>query len=591
MSSTPSPLTRLLRYARPHRKQLWKASACSVLNKIFDLAPPALIGAAVDIIVEREDSLLAQLGWPDVQHQLWILVALTVFVWGMESIFEYAYHLLWRNLAQTIQHEMRLDAYGHIQTLEMAWFEERSTGGLMSVLNDDVNQLERFLDGGATALIHVATTVIIIGITYFYLAPSVAWVAFLPVPFVLWGSFWFQARIAPRYSDVRERVGLLNGQLANNLSGMATIKSFTREDTERARIHELSQDYRASNRRAINLSSAFSPLIRMVIVLGFTAILLLGGQLALDGQLAVGTYSVMIFLTQRLLWPLTRLGSTFDLYQRAMASTTRILNLLDTPLGIKDGDVALETSKVRGQISFKDVTFAYEGREPVLRSFSLDIGESEDIAIVGPTGAGKSTVIHLLQRFYEGGEGGIFIDGHDIKSLKMRDLRQAIGLVSQNVFLFYGTVAENIAYGSDTATREDIVRAAKQAEAHEFIEALPNGYDSIIGERGQRLSGGQRQRLSIARAIVKDPPVLILDEATSAVDNETEAAIQRSLEQVSKGRTTISIAHRLSTIRHADRILVLENGQTRESGHHDDLIALDGLYAQLWRVQTGQRAS
>lgn len=592
--STPhrgSPLARLLRYARPHRGQLWLGSLFAVLNKIFDLAPPALIGAAVDIVVKREDSLLASLGFPDVGEQLWVLAALTVLVWGLESGFEYAYEWIWRNLAQTIQHEMRLDAYQHIQRLEMQWFEDRSTGGLMSVLNDDVNQLERFLDGGAVAILHVLTTVVVIGITYFWLAPSVAWVAFLPMPFVLWGSFWFQGRIAPRYADVRQRVGLLNGQLANNLSGMTTIKSFTREDTEAERIRSLSQGYRASNRAAIALSSAFSPLIRMVIVVGFTATILMGGQLALEGVLEVGTYSVMVFLTQRLLWPLTRLGATFDLYQRAMASTERVLNLLDTPLGITDGDQALPVEAVQGELAFEAVDFAYPQRDPILQGFDLKIRAGENVAIVGPTGAGKSTVINLLLRFYEPQRGLVRLDGHDVRSLKLRDLRAAVGLVSQSVFLFHGTVAENIAYGAPGAAPQDIERAARLAEAHDFIQALPQGYDTLIGERGQKLSGGQRQRISIARAILKDPPVLILDEATSAVDNETEAAIQRSLERVAQGRTTIAIAHRLSTIRHADRILVLEQGVLREEGRHEQLLAQGGLYAQLWSVQTGERAA
>ncbi len=587
---TTSPLRRLLAYSRSHRQTVIKATACSILNKIFDLAPPALIGAAVDVVVKREESLLAQWGVVDVWHQLWVLAIATVVVWGLESLFEYAFGVLWRNLAQSIQHDMRLDAYSHVQNLEMAYFEDRSTGGLMAILNDDVNQLERFLDGGANALLQVATTVVVISFSFFALAPGVASLALLPMPLILWGSFRFQKKIAPRYAEVRERTAVLNGHLANNIAGVATIKSFTAETHEIERIRQASDAYRTANRQAINLSSAFSPLIRMVIVLGFTATLVYGGHLTLTGVLEVGSYSVMIFLTQRLLWPLTRLGQTFDLYQRAMASTERILNLLDTPVAIDSGSQALPRDEVQGHIRFENITFAYPDREPILVDFDLEIEPGQTVAIVGPTGSGKSTLVNLLLRFYEPQQGTIALDKKDIKDLKLGDLRGAVGLVSQHTFLFHGAVQDNISYGTFGAPFDDVERAAKVAEAHGFVAALPESYQTVVGERGQKLSGGQRQRLSIARAILKDPPVLILDEATSAVDNETEAAIQRSLELVTAERTTLIIAHRLSTIRHADKIVVLEQGRIVEAGRHEALLEREGLYAHLWKVQTGERA-
>ncbi|MDQ7026688.1 MAG: ABC transporter ATP-binding protein, partial [Anaerolineae bacterium] len=329
--------------------------------------------------------------------------------------------------------------------------------------------------------------------------------------------------------------------------------------------------------------------IRMLIVSGFIAIMVFGGQLALSGQLNIGLYSILIFMTQRLLWPLTRLGETFDLYQRAMASTIRILDLLDTQAQIIDGDTPLPTKQVRGDVCFDNVEFAYSNGAEVLKGLSLNIPAGETAAIVGSTGAGKSTVIKLLLRFYDVVGGQITLDGHDLRHLQTRDLRHAIGLVSQDVFLFHGTVKENIAYGTFGASDEAIIEAAKIAESHEFIMQLPQGYDTIVGERGQKLSGGQRQRVSIARAILKDPPVLILDEATSSVDNETEAAIQRSLEKIAVGRTTIVIAHRLSTVRNADRIFVLENGQLKEQGKHEDLAQGEGIYASLWKVQMGEK--
>jgi ATP-binding cassette subfamily B protein len=547
---------------------------------------------AIDVVVSQEDSFLAQTGITSVVAQLWVLAILTLLVWGMESAFQYAYQVLWRNLAQTLQHELRVEAYSHVQELEMAYFEDRSTGGLMSILNDDINQLERFLDVGANDIIQVVTTVIVIGAMFFVLAPEVAWMAFLPMPFILWGSIRFQRRIAPLYMAVREHVGILNGQLSNNLGGIATIKSFTAETHEQARISQLSDDYRVSNREAISLSSAFVPLIRMIIVLGFIATLVFGGVLVIRGDLSVGAYSTLVFMTQRLLWPLTRLGQTIDLYQRAMASTTRVLDLLDTESTIQDGTRKLPVDRVQGHVSFEDVSFEYGGHNlPVLHHLSLQVAAGETVALVGPTGSGKTTLVKLLLRFYDIRAGVIRLDGQDIRDLRLVDLRRAIGFVSQDVFLFHGTVRENIAYGSFDASLNEIVGAAKTAEAHAFITELPQGYDTVVGERGQKLSGGQRQRISIARAVLKDPPVLILDEATSSVDNETEAAIQRSMERIIVGRTTIVIAHRLSTVRNADRIFVLERGVLRERGRHEELVIGDGIYASLWRVQTGERVT
>ncbi|MEP0852954.1 MULTISPECIES: ABC transporter transmembrane domain-containing protein [Cyanophyceae] len=581
------PFKRLFEYGHNYRDAIRQATVCSILNKLFDLAPPALIGLAVDVVVQKDTSLIAKFGIKDVFGQLVVITFLSFIIWGLESIFEYAYALLWRNLAQNIQHDLRLDAYSHIQELELAYFEERSTGGLMSILSDDINQLERFLDAGANDLIQVATTVVIIGGAFFILAPSVAWMAMLPIPFILWGSIAFQHRLAPRYADVREKVSLLNSRLSNNLSGITTIKSFVTEKYETNRIAEESEGYRQSNRKAIALSSAFVPLIRIIILIGFTATLLIGGMDAANGRLSVGTYSVLVFLTQRLLWPLTRLGETLDQYQRAMASTNRVMNLLDTPIAIHSGHVSLPVASVRGEVELQNVTFAYNGRNPVIKNLSLHIPAGKTIAIVGSTGSGKSTLVKLLLRLYEIQSGTITLDGIELRDLKFRDLRSCIGLVSQDVFLFHGTVAENIAYGSPDATEAEVIEAAKIAEAHDFVMQLPESYNTIVGERGQKLSGGQRQRIAIARAVLKNPPILILDEATSAVDNETEAAIQRSLERITANRTTIAIAHRLSTVRNADCIYVMEHGKLVEEGRHEQLLAERGIYASLWKVQTG----
>lgn len=581
------PFLRLLHHSQRYQRQVGLASLYSILNKIFDLAPPVLIGIAVDLVVKRQDSLFARWGLATFEQQLLALGGLSFVIWSLESLFEYAYARSWRNLAQQIQHDLRLETYAHVQEMDLAFFEERSSGVLLSILNDDINQLERFLDGGANEVLQVTTTVLVIGGIFFYLAPNVAIWGMLPMPFILWGSVVFQRRLAPRYADVREKAGLLNERLANNITGIQTIKSFTAEAYELERLRWDSEAYQQSNRRAIRLSAAYIPLIRFVILFGFTGTLVLGGFAAFQGRLDVGAYSTMVYLIQRLLWPLTRLGETLDQYQRAMASTQRVLNLLETPIAIRTGDRPLDPRHVKGEVRFEAVSFAYAGRAPVLKKVSLHVPAGQTIAIVGSTGSGKSTLVKLLLRFYEVQEGCILIDGVDIREYRLRDLRGAIGWVSQDVFLFHGTVFENIAYGSPGATLSDVIHAAKLAEAHDFIEQLPQGYDTVVGERGQKLSGGQRQRLAIARAILKDPPILVLDEATSAVDNETEAAIQRSLAQITAHRTTIAIAHRLSTIRHADCIYVLEHGEIVEQGTHEALLAQQGVYYGLWQVQAG----
>jgi ATP-binding cassette subfamily B protein len=601
----PSPLVRLWRHAGGHRRTVVAATGFSVLNKLADVMPELLIGAAVDVVVRENDSLVSRVFGVDGQFsQLVVLAVINVAVWLVESASEFVAQVLWRNLAQTIEHEARMDAYRHVQRLELAWFEDQSTGGLLSILNDDVNQLERFLDVGANELIRTLVNVVFVGAVFFAAAPVLGVVAFLPIPVIVWGSIRYQCRLEPRYTEVRQAAGDLGALLANNVSGIATIRSFTAEDRESDRVAGASGLYREANRRAIHLSSAFIPLIRMAILAAFTLTLLIGGQAALNGSLEVGVFSVLVYMTQRLLWPLTRLGETFDLYQRAMASTRRILDLLAVDPTIVDGPGALP-SPVRGDVRFDGVRFAYGGaaaardgdaggdgrRVPaglVLDGFELVVPRGETHAIVGSTGAGKSTVVKLLLRLYDATGGRVTLDGVDVRDVPLVELRRAVGYVGQDVFLFQGTVRENLAYGRPGATDAELARAARLAEAHEFIAELPDGYDTMVGERGQKLSGGQRQRLSIARAILKDPPVLVLDEATSAVDNETEAAIQRSLELVGRDRTVVVIAHRLSTVRHADRIHVLEEGRIVESGSHDELVARRGLYAALWRIQTGE---
>ena len=579
-------LHRLFDYTFKHRSQIYLASTYSILNKIADLAPPLLIGMAVDIVVKTENTLLINLGITNQTHQLIWLAVLTVVVWGTESVFEYLFQTKWRTIAQNLQHEFRIDTYTHIQSLDMQWYSQQKSGNLLSILNDDVNQLERFLNGGANALLQVGTTAICVSAVFIYVSPFVALLSIIPIPLILLGSFEFQKRIAPRYAKVREKAGSISAQLSNNLSGMETIKSFTSETWATTQVDSLSRSYLEANEDAITLSSAFSPLIRMVIVIGFTATLIYGGLQAIDGEIAVGEYSVLVFLTQRLLWPLTRLGETFDLYQRAMASSNRILDLLQTPLSIKDGNEIIDLASAKS-IQFQNLDFAYPERPPLFQSLQLQLPLGKTIAFVGPTGSGKSSIVRILLRFYPYLKGDVLIDSTKLDDISLSNLRSQIGLVSQSVYLFDGSIAENIGLGKKDATEEEIQNAAKLAEIHDFIQSLPQGYQTRIGERGQRLSGGQQQRVSIARAVLKNPPLLILDEATSAVDNETEAAIQRSITKLSKERSIIIIAHRLSTIRNADVIYVLEDGKIVEQGRHDNLLENKSLYQRLWNIQTG----
>jgi ATP-binding cassette subfamily B protein len=577
----------LLRYATAFRARIWLASICSVFKKLFDIMPEIMIGMAIDVVVRQEQSFMADFGVIDPFHQILTLGVLTFIVWAGESLFEFFHLVLWRNLAQALQNEMRLDAYRHLQDLDMAYFEDRSTGNLVAILNDDVNQLERFLDGGANDLIQTAAALISVGAVFFYLSPSIAAMAFVPIPIVVLGAFWFQRRAQPLYASVREHVGALSARLANNITGIATIKSFTAEERELASLRSDSEAYMAANRKAIKVSSAFIPVIRMAILGGFMATLILGGYYTLNGKLNAGAYGILVFLTQRLLWPLTGLAATVDLFERAMASVRRILGLINTPARIRDHENVRSLDSVRGELKFDQVDFAYASGITVLKDINLSVAAGETVAIIGQTGSGKTTLMKLLLRYYQPTAGKITLDGIELGDIAIADLRRAIGLVSQDVFLFQGSVRDNITYGRPDATIDEVRAAAETAEAAGFIDRLPQGYDTMIGERGQKLSGGQRQRLSIARAILKNPAIMVLDEATSSVDNETEAAIQRSMQVIAEGRTTFVIAHRLSTIIEADCIYVLDKGRIVESGRHGELLGQDGVYAGLWRVQTG----
>ncbi|MEM7055423.1 MAG: ABC transporter ATP-binding protein [Bacteroidota bacterium] len=574
----------LLLYMRPFRKDYLAATLYSFLNKLFDVMPEVLLGIAVNTVVQREHSWLANLGFHDLKIQLLLLGLMTLLAYGLESLFEYLLSIKWWYLAQLVQHNFRMEAFNHVQRSTMAAFSKQKVGNLLSILNDDINQLERFLEEGIDEIIEVIATTLFVGSIFLFVVPQIALFAILPIPFIIYGIFYFQKKLSSFYLAVRKKAGSLGTRLANSLFGLLTVKSLVAENIEEAKLEEASLAYKEANLKAIRWGALLVPIIRFAILSGFLVTLIYGGLLTMEKKLDVGAYSTLIFLTQRLLWPFADMAEIMINFQRVMASTRRLLDLFHLPL---EASPSTELP-LKGKIDFSAVSFAYEQQPPTLHNLSLRISPGQTVAFVGATGAGKSTLLQLLLGVYFPTQGKIFFDDKEIRELSLSALRKQIGFVSQEPLLFEGTIAENISYAYPTATREQIIQAAQNAAAHKFISQLPQGYDTWIGEHGQILSGGQKQCIAIARAIIRNPSILILDEATSAVDNETELAIQIALTKISKHRTTILIAHRLSTVKQADQIFVLKQGSIIEQGKHQELLQQDRLYANLWKLQIGE---
>ncbi|WP_241681521.1 ABC transporter ATP-binding protein [Streptomyces sp. CB01881] len=582
----------LLEIVGPHRKRLHRASALSVACQVSEMALGTFLGWTGLVLIKGEAAPLVGLGLTTASAQLWGLAGLVAAACAAVAGLSYASNLQWRGLGQDVEHDWRSRTYAHVQHLELRHLEGERTSRVAGALTEDVGQLGAFFAGPASEVLQLGTSLALLVPAFLLLAPQIAWIAFLPIPVIAWLSLHHQERVAADYAVSGENRARLHSQLVNSLEAGATVKSFCTEDYEAERIDGLSEAAQESSRQTDRSTIRHAETVRACTTASMAGTLLIGGRSVLNGTLRFEVFSPLIGLPQMLLLRMSRLGGVVDQYQRTLAAYDRVQRLRALPVEAGGTGEPLDAGKVRGEIVLDKVTFAYPGRQPALDDLSLTIPAGRTTALVGATGSGKTTVAKLLMRFQDAGSGAVLLDGRDVRDLPRRDLREAVGFVAQDPFLFDGSIADNIRYGSFGASDEAVVEAAAMAEAHTFIATLPDGYDTLIGERGAALSGGQRQRIALARAILKDAPVVILDEATSAVDNETEAAIQRTLRGFGADRTMVIIAHRLSTVRHADRIYVLDKGGiVAEQGTHDELLAQHGLYASLWQLQAGELAA
>ena len=594
------PILRLLKeYGAPRKGLLAFGLFGGMLGFLVNLVPPTLFGTAIDTVFGSKPlslPLLPESFVPEAQlGQFHLIIGLIIAAFLAEGVLSWIRGYGLNAFAQRIQHDVRVDTYDAMQRLNMDFFENNSSGELMSVLNNDVNNLEEFLSGGATVFVRIIFTMMGISIILFSINWQMAFVSLIAAPLIAVFTYWFVRTVQPIYSEVRDSVGKLNSLLENNLGGIKVIKASTMEEFERKEVEKMSQQYFDTNWQAIKTRIKFYPGMRILAGTGFILTFIVGGYWVINeqapffftGDLSVGEFVTFMLLTQEFIWPMANFGDFVNMYQEAYASAERVFGLMDQSQREEEDDDKPELEMEEGVVEYDSVTFGY-GKEPVVEDLNFTIGSKETLALAGPTGAGKSTVVKLLLRFYSIDKGEIRIDGQDIEEVSLKSLRGSIGYVSQENVLFPESVAENIAYAATDTTREDVIEAAKKAQAHEFIQELPEGYDSEVGEDGVKLSGGQRQRIGIARAILQDPEILILDEATSDVDTETEIKIQKGIEELVQDRTVLAIAHRLSTIKDADKIIVLDDGKIVERGNHEELLEEDGIYAKLWKVQAGE---
>ena len=585
--STGSALTFLLERTQRHRGLVGMTLASSFFTALFEAVPPIMIGTAVDAVTRGSGSFLAALGFRTVASQLMALGGISVIIWTLDAAATYAHKRLTAELANVVRHDLRNEVYAHLQRLDIQQIEQRGVSRWMTLIDDDLNRIHKFVGEGTEPIITIAADGVIVAVTYLLFSPALAAAQLLMVPPLVLASMKLLGPVRQRFAASRHEAEEVSRLLHDNISGMPTIAAFNSADAAATRVAEASERHLESEREAQKLSALYVPTLQMIVGAGFITTLVWGGSLVNQGKLPAGAYNMMGYAELRLLVTLARLGSTAANFQQTRVSMDRIVRVLEMQPTIRSGPIRLPERTGGGELQFENVVFGYEADRPVLKGMTMRFAAGRTTGIVGETGAGKSTILKLLLRFYDRRSGAITLDGIDIQQLALDDLRRVFALVPQDVVVFGGTVRDNIAYARPDATLEDVVRAAKVAEADAFIERLPRGYDTLIGNGSRPLSTGQRQRIAIARAALADRPVLLFDEATSGLDSQTEAAVQRSLEQVTAGRTTVIVAHRLSTIRNADHIYVIDDGQVREEGTHDELLDADGVYASMWRVQTG----
>jgi ABC-type multidrug transport system fused ATPase/permease subunit len=567
-------LRRLFRYVRPYWRTLIVTSVLLLLDTGLNLLPPLFQREIVDEVIGARD--LSRLG---------AIIATLIGVYVLLQAVDFGDLYIRHALGERVIFDLRVRIYGHLQRLSLSFFERTSTGELMSRVTNDVNALEQFVTHGVALtvldLLRLGGALAVLLVLDWRLTL----VVLIPLPIVASGLRWFNQRVRPIYRHVRDRLGDINARLQDNLSGMRVIQAFGQEDTELMHFHSTSERYYRERVEAIRAWSTFFPALHFVATLGGVLVLAFGARRAVDGQLSLGTLVAFLSYITSFYDPLRRLTEVDNIFQQAIAAGERIFELLDEVPEIVDAPDAIALDGMAGDVVFDDVHFRYGDGDEVLHDVTFHMAPGEVVALVGPSGAGKTSIANLLCRFYDPIHGRVLVDGYDLRRVQVESLRRHVAVVLQDTFLFNSSVRENLRYGKPDAAEEEMIIAAKAAYAHEFIEQLPQGYDTEIGERGVKLSGGQKQRLALARAILADPRILILDEATSSVDAEAEYLIQQALDEVMKGRTSLVIAHRLSTIRNADKIIALEEGGIREVGDHHELLARGGLYSQLYQRQ------
>lgn len=565
---------RLVRLLRPYWRQVTLGAIAMIGVTLLRLAPPLFHKQIIDeVVINRA------------VDQLPILVAGLVAIYAAQHLFSAVRLYIMHVLGERFILDLRIRLYEHLQKLSLGYFETRQTGEIMSRVTNDVNAVERFVTHSSDHLLVDMLRLTGTAVILLYLNWKLALLTLLPVPILAVAMRYFNTRVRPVYKSVRERLGDINAKLQDNISGIRVIKAFGQEARELMRFTEESRRYYEARVWGIRLWSTFFPGMGFVASLGSVLVIWFGAHMVLAGDLTVGSLVAFFAYVTSFYEPINNLTQIDNIVQQAIAAGDRVFELLDTRPDLTDPPRAKTFPSGPAPIVFENVSFRYATGEQVLRNVSFRIEPGQVMALVGPSGAGKTSIARLIPRFYDPDRGRITIGGIDLRDLRRPDLRRQIGVVLQDTFLFNGTVRENLTYGRPEVTEAEMIDAAKIAYAHDFIIALSDGYDTEIGERGVKLSGGQRQRLALARAVLTNPRILILDEATSSVDAEAEYLIQQALEQVLVGRTALVIAHRLSTIRNADKIIAVENGRIVEVGDHDELLARQGLYSQMYHRQ------